>query len=435
MTLADFPEVFQFLFTPCRYKSAYGGRGSGKSWSFARALLLIGAKPGLLWPGRTEGPRILCARETMKSLSESVHQLLEDQIRALGLDSFYRIEKAAIYGANGTQFSFTGLKHNVAEIRSFEGADIVWVEEGAAVSKHSWDTLIPTVRRENSEIWCSWNPMWEDDPTYELFVTHPPPNSIVRKVNFDANPFFPEVLRQEMEHMQAVDPDGFSNVWLGNCINLMASSIYANELRAVDREGRIRDIPYDPARPVDCYWDLGYGDMTAVWMVQAFPFEYRCIDYIEDSGRSINWFLQAMQSRGYLFGSDWLPWDLGLHASTSLGSGKSIEELMRLAGRRVRITPKLSVADGINAARTIFPLCWFDRARCEAGIRALRHYRYGENKTLGHVTREPIHDASSHGADAFRYFAVNAKPPKPAAAASSARLRGERERTGVGTWT
>jgi phage terminase large subunit len=122
-----------------------------------------------------------------------------------------------------------------------------------------------------------------------------------------------------------------------------------------------------------------------------------------------------MQSRGYVYGSDWLPWDIGMHAAL-LGSGKSIEELMRLAGRKVRIVPKMSVADGINAARTIFPLCWFDKTRCEQGLRALRHYRYGEIQTTQHVTREPLHDQASHGCDSFRYFSVTAKPPKPPAA-------------------
>jgi phage terminase large subunit len=221
------------------------------------------------------------------------------------------------------------------------------------------------------------------------------------------------VLEQERLHMLATDPDEYDHIWCGNFINLIKSAIYAAELRAVDREERIRSVPYDPSRPVDCFWDLGYGDMTAIWFAQSFPFEYRLIDYIEESGRNIQWYLQQMQSRGYIYGADWLPWDLGLHAA-SLGSGKSIEELMRLAGRKVRIVPKLSVADGINAARTIFPLCWFDRERCEAGLRALRHYRYGEVKTTQHVSREPIHDRNSHGADSFRYFSVIAKPPKPA---------------------
>jgi phage terminase large subunit len=400
---AQFPDKLQFLFEPHRYKVAYGGRGGAKSWNFARALLILGGQRPL---------RILCVRETMKSLAESVHKLLSDQIELLGLGDFYHIEKARIFGANGTEFSFAGLKHDPGSLKSSEAVDIAWVEEAQGVSAESWRVLIPTIRKEGSEIWASWNPDFEDDPTYQMFVVNPPPDAVVVKLTWLDNPWFPPVLEQERLHLLATDPDEHDHVWEGAVINLIKSAIYAAELRAVDREERIRSVPYDPSRPVDCFWDLGYGDMTAIWFAQSFPFEYRLIDYIEESGRNIQWYLQQMQSRGYIYGTDWLPWDLGLHAA-ALGSGKSIEELMRLAGRKVRITPKLSVADGINAARTIFPLCWFDRDRCEQGLRALRHYRYGEVKTTGHVTREPIHDKSSHGSDSFRYFAVIAKPPKP----------------------
>jgi phage terminase large subunit len=398
---AQFPEKLQFLFRPARYKCAYGGRGGAKSWNFARALLIQGAQRPM---------RILCARETMKSISESVHRLLSDQIKLLGLSDFYTIEKARVYGRNGTEFTFAGLHHNVANIKSAEAVDVCWVEEAQTVSKNSWETLIPTIRQNASEIWVSFNPDFDDDPTYDLFVKHAPPSAIVEKITYRDNPWFPDVLKQEMEYMRATDPDAYEHVWEGSCISLLSSAIYANELRAVDREGRITSVPYDRSRPVDCYWDLGYGDQTAVWMIQAMPFEYRVIDYIEHAAQSIHWYIRQMQSRGYVFGTDWLPWDLGLHAK-NMGSGHSIEELMRLAGRKVRITPKLAVADGINAARTVFPLCWFDRERCDEGLKALRHYRYGEVKTVQHVSREPLHDKSSHGADAWRSFAVVAKPP------------------------
>lgn len=384
---ASFPRALGFLFDKARYKVAYGGRGGSKSWGFARALLIR---------GHSECLRVLCARETMKAISESVHQLLTDQIQQLGMQGFYQIEKARIYGANGTEFTFAGLRHNVQNIKSAESIDVCWVEEANNVSRDSWQTLIPTIRKDGSEIWVSFNPEWEDDYTYQLFVLNPPPGAIVKKLTYRDNPWFPKVLEEEMVHLKSTDPDAYNHVYEGLCISLLSSAIYANELRAVDREGRIANIKYDPSRPVDCYWDLGYGDMTAIWMVQSFPFEHRLIDYIEESARPLNWYLTQMQNRGYLYGTDWLPWDIGLHAA-QMGSGKSIEELMRLAGRKVRITPKLTVADGINAARTVFPVCWFDRNRCEDGIKALRHYRFGEVQTVGHVTREPLHDRASHG--------------------------------------
>jgi phage terminase large subunit len=162
---AEFPEKLQGLFQPARYKVYYGGRGSAKSWSVARALLIIGA-------GRTL--RIVCAREIQKSIAQSVHQLLKDQIAALGLTDFYRVTDTAIIGLNGTEFTFVGLKHNIQSVKSLEGADICWVEEAQTVSKSSWATLIPTIRKPESEIWITFNPDLNTDDTYVRFVKNPP---------------------------------------------------------------------------------------------------------------------------------------------------------------------------------------------------------------------------------------------------------------------
>lgn len=402
---AWFPRAFAFLFEPARYKVAYGGRGGAKSWAFARALLL---------KGTTEPLRILCGRETQESIRDSVHKLLSDQIVAMGLERFYRVLVTSIVGANGTEFMFAGLRsQRVHAIKSAEGCDIVWCEEAQTISEASWRVLIPTIRKDRSEIWVSFNPDLETDATYKRFIIDPPPDAIVRKINWDQNPWFPEVLRKEMERDRVSDPDAYSHIWEGNCISMLAGAVYANELRRVDAEGRITRVPYDPTRPVDCYWDLGFHDLTAIWFVQSMPFEYRLIDYLEDSAKSLESYIREMQARGYVFSYDYLPWDLGLHAK-QMGSGRSIEALLRAAGRKVRIVPKTpSVADGINAARTIFPLCWFDRERCADGLQALRRYRYGEIEKLGTPTRVPLHDMSSHGADAFRAFAVTAKPPAP----------------------
>ena len=184
--IAQFPNKLDFLFEPHRYKVAYGGRGSGKSWSYARALLIKAAN---------EAIRVLCAREIQKSIKQSVHTLLNDQIQALGLGAFYEVLEAEIRGLNGSTFSFTGLATNTVEsIKSFEGCDVVWVEEAQTVSKKSWDILIPTIRKPNSEIWVSFNPNIDTDDTYTRFVVNPPENAKVVKVNYTDNPWFQEGL-------------------------------------------------------------------------------------------------------------------------------------------------------------------------------------------------------------------------------------------------
>jgi phage terminase large subunit len=404
--VAEFPAKLRVLFQPFRYKVLLGGRGSGKSWGIARALLIMGAQRPL---------RVLCARETQKSINDSVHKLLEDQIQALGLQGYYVVEKGRILGANGTEFTFAGLKHNINNIKSLESYDIVWVEEAQTVSKTSWDKLIPTIRKDGSEIWVSYNPELKTDDTHQRFAINPPPNSVIVRINWRDNPWFPEVLREEMETLRAKDEDDYLHVYEGHCISNLKDAIYANQLRLVDSTNRITRIGYDATRPVHTIWDLGIDDSTTIWFVQVFPFEFRFIDFLEGSGQGLPYYLKELPNRPYVYGTDYLPHD---GRARELGTGKSIEELMRAAGRKVSIVPRLSLVDGINAARTLFGQCWFDGEKCEEGLNALRHYRYGEKEEIdprtGQLarTQEPIHDWSSHAADAFRYAAVGLKPPK-----------------------
>jgi phage terminase large subunit len=206
---ALFPAKLDFLFEPARYKVAYGGRGGAKSWGFARALLIMGAQRKLL---------ILCAREIQKSIKDSVHRLLKEQIQELGLGGFYEVQETIIRGKNGTEIIFQGLRSNVDQIKSLEGVDVCWAEEAQTVSADSWEILIPTIRKQDSEIWVSFNPMLETDPTYERFVTNPPPGSSVVKIGWQDNPWIPQVLLDEKDYLYRVDPDVAAHVWGGACL-------------------------------------------------------------------------------------------------------------------------------------------------------------------------------------------------------------------------
>ena len=273
MPQARIPECFSFLFQDARYKVAYGGRGGAKSWAFADALLIQCCQSPL---------RVLCAREFQNSIKDSVHQLLSDRIKTLGLDGFYEIQQTTIKGRNGSQFAFEGLRHNVSKIKSYEGVDRVWVEEANKVSKSSWETLIPTIRKDKSEIWVSFNPELDTDETYKRFVLNPPPNSIVRKVGWRDNPWFPEVLKIERDTLKSRDPDAYLNVWEGNCRITVDGAIYAREIREATEEGRITRVPYDAGKPVHTFWDLGWGDNTSIWFVQPMATEFRFIDFYQN---------------------------------------------------------------------------------------------------------------------------------------------------------
>ena len=393
-TQVDFPQKLQCLFLPKRYKILHGGRGGAKSWGIARALLIMGTQRPL---------RVLCARELQNSIADSVHKLLSDQIKALGLEELYEIQQARIIGPNGTSFGFEGIRHNIARLKSYEGADICWVEEAHMVPKSSWDILVPTIRKEGSEIWISFNPDLESDETYQRFVVNPPKESFVVQVNWRDNPWFPEVLREEMLELKVKDRDAYLNVWEGNCRVMLDGAVYAEEIRQALAEGRFCSVPYDPTKGVSTFWDLGWADSTSIWFAQKVGFETRVIDYYSNSQKPINHYLAHMQSKRYIYDTVWLPHDA---RAKQLGSGKSIEEIVRAQGHKVRIVPKLSLVDGINAARTVFPGVWVDSKACAEGIKCLQHYRYEVVPDSGTFSRQPLHDWASHGADGFRYLAV-----------------------------
>lgn len=418
----DFPEKFQALFQPMRYKVFHGGRGGAKSWAVARALLLLGAEKPL---------RILCAREIQDSIRDSVHKLLSDQIDAMGLSAIYEIQNAGIYGRNGTEFAFAGLKNNINKIKSHEGVDIVWVEEAATVSRRSWDTLIPTIRKQGSEIWVTFNPELETDDTYVRFVKNPPPNAAVVKVDYLDNPWLPDTLRTEMEHSRATDPDAYNHIWLGYTRKALDGAVYAKELRAAEEGGRITRVPYDATKPVHTFWDLGRADRTAIWFTQLAPFEFRVIDYYENSGEAIGHYMKHLQSLPYVYGDCWLPHDA---ENELLASERTISQQMRLAGFKVRITPKVAVNTGIDAARTIFPNVWFDEQKTADGLNCLRHYRYEVDPDTKQYSKNPLHDWASHGADGFRYMAIALKEPKKRQTAQPSRAGTFTHRPSGGYW-
>lgn len=398
--LAEFPEKLEPLFKPSRYKVLDGGRGGGKSWGIARALLILGAEKPL---------RVLCAREFQASIKESVHELLASQVKELGLDHKYEVLNNEIRrvdeeGNAQTSFSFAGLRRNITNIKSYEGCDICWVEEAQTVSKASWDILIPTIRKPGSEIWISFNPQLEEDETYKRFIKNPPPGTVRITINWYDNPWFSDVLRLEKDHLQFTDPEAYENVWEGQCRQTVDGAVYGKEMAAARKEGRITKVPYDPIKPVHTIWDLGWGDNTAIWFYQGIGFERRMIDYEQVSQTKLSDIVKMLQEKPYTYGIDVLPHDA--KAKTLAADGKSIQDQLAALGRNVRICRDETIAGGINAARTIFPTVWFDEENCADGLQCLRHYRYDIDTETGQVSKKPLHDNYSHGADGFRYFAL-----------------------------
>lgn len=196
----------------------HGGRGSAKSHSVATALVLAGRRRTL---------RILCAREIQKSLSTSSKQLIEDKIRALKLEKFYKITNTSIEGKNGTKFLFMGLRSNPDAVKSTEGLDICWLEEANYVSLASLDNLTPTLRKPGSILIATFNPRFAEDPIYDRFLGGiPPKRSIIREVNWRDNPWFPVELHEELEWMKERDYDKYMHVWEGKILQRNDAKVF-----------------------------------------------------------------------------------------------------------------------------------------------------------------------------------------------------------------
>jgi phage terminase large subunit len=364
----------------------------------ARALLIKAAN---------EPIRVLCAREIQKSIKQSVHTLLNDQIQSLGIGAFYEVLESEIRGINGSTFSFTGLATNTVEsIKSFEGCDIVWVEEAQTVSKKSWDILIPTIRKPNSEIWVSFNPNIDSDDTYTRFVVNPPENAKVVKVNYTDNPWFPEVLEIERLHSIKTNPD-YENIWLGECKAAVDGAIYANEIREAQENNRITQVPYDPMLKVHVVMDLGWNDSMSVILCQKGVSELRVIGYIEDDHRTLDSYSAQLKDMSYNWGTMFLPHD---GQSKDFKHGISAEDIMRKLGWDVRIVPKADIESGIKLARMNFHRIYFDKS-AQRLVECLKNYR----RSINSATNEPgapLHDEYSHGADAFRYLCTSIESMK-----------------------
>lgn len=251
--MAALPDWAQRLWEPSRYKVMRGGRGSAKSRSAAAALLLQAA----------ESPhRVLCAREIQKSIKDSVKRLLDDEIERLGLGYFYESVENEIRGKNGSLFIFAGLRGNSASIKSMEGITRCWVEEAQTISRASLDDLIPTIRTPDSEIWFTYNPRFDTDPIDTMFKADElPPNTILLHVNWQDNPWFPAVLRQEMDYDKRRDMDKYLHIWEGQYQTSSEARVFKN--------WTVEEFDVDPAATIRQGADWGFSVDPTV-LVQAY---------------------------------------------------------------------------------------------------------------------------------------------------------------------
>lgn len=402
MTLKlEVARAFHPLLKPKRYKGAFGGRGGAKSHFFADQVILR---------TYTRPARVVCIREVQNTIRDSVHQLLRDKIVSHGLADFYEVIDNEIRGENGSLVIFRGMKDYTADgIKSLEGFEIAWVEEAQTLSAKSLKLLRPTIRTEGSELWFSWNPRFADDPVDSFFRgEHPHPQAVCVEVNWPDNPWFPQVLMDEKDADYAKDPDMAEHVWGGAYQVISEGAYFARLLLQAEKDGRIASLPHNPALPVYTAWDLGVGDDTSIWFAQRSNGWVHVIDHYATNGQPASHYVDVLKRKPYTYARHYLPHDAD---SREWSNGQSrIETLRSLGLTELSVLSRTPVDDGINAARLLLPITRFDRDKCKSGLESLRQYRreYDENKRTFKPT--PLHDWTSHDADAFRYLAMGLEP-------------------------
>jgi phage terminase large subunit len=382
-----------------RFVSMRGGRGSGKSVTVAKILILLAYNRPL---------KILCFREVQNSIKDSVYQSLQDLIQELGLSHAFSSTLNEIRCNNGSVFIFKGLSDQTVEsIKSFQGIDLCWGEEAAGLTERSLKILIPTIRADGSRFFFTWNPSLDTDAVYQRYVLNTREDVKDVAVNWDHNPWFPSVLDVERRADKARLPeDEYKNIWEGQILPAQVGAVYFRELSRTYEEDRVTRLSVDPKLPVHAIWDLGWADQTAIILVQKIYSDARLVGYIESNRKTLSEYNEELREWGrqhkVSWGTCYLPHD-GAHRDFK--TGQSAQEILETFGWKVEITPSLTIEAGIRAAKQMFSNVIFDKDSTALLLENLKRYHYAERPdgSLG----KPVHDNYSHGADAFRYLAVN----------------------------
>ena len=420
-------EVFEPLLAPARYKGAYGGRGSGKSHVFGEMVV----EYCLLHPGA----RVVCIREVQKTLAQSSKHLIETKIAELGVASQFNILNDRIITPGDGLIVFQGMQDHTAEsIKSLEGFDIAWGEEAQTLSNRSLSLLRPTIRKEGSEIWFSWNPRRKTDAVDDFLRTKRPEGAVVVKANWRDNPWFPDVLEQERKLDLAIYPERYDHIWEGDYAKAFEGAYFAKLLNEARAQGRISRVAADPLLPLRAFWDLGgsgaEADAMAIWVVQWVNHEIRVLDYIEGVGQVLAYYVNELRRRGYQNAICVLPHD-GVNENNI--SGKRYEDHVRDAGFDVMVIKNMGRGAAmmrVEAVRRVLPRCWFNDEPTAAGRDALGYYHERKDETRN-VGLGPEHDWSSHAADAFGLMAVAFQEPLLDTDEDDARSAQQRGRSSV----
>jgi phage terminase large subunit len=378
LTIQVPPKLKPIFSSQHRFIDLYGGRGSSKSWSIGSLFIINGYQ---------QKKRYLCTREYQNTIKESVHRLLADTIQRFELDTFYKITDDSIKGRNGTEFIFKGLRKDPDGIKSMEDIDAAWVEEAHTASRKSLDILIPTIRKERSQIIFSYNPTNEDDPVHADYTLSNRQNVLRIECNYDDNPFFPEVLRQEMEWDRANDIDKYMHIWRGQCAKHSEAQVFYGKWIIDDFELPLSVFFYFGS-------DYGYGPDPAT-LNRCFVLDNKL--YIDYEFHGIHTDIDKLPEE-----YSKIP-ESNKYPITGDSSRPDTIAYIRQRGFpliKSSIKGKGSVEDGIAFMRS------FDKIiihpRCKHTIDEFRLYSYVVDQKTGQISNK-LEDKHNHHVDNLRY--------------------------------
>lgn len=405
-------------------RGAYGGRGSAKTRSFAKMT----AVRGYMWSKAGRKGILLCAREYMNSLDDSSLAEIKEAIASEPfLAEHYEVGEKYIRTKCGrVHYKFCGLHENIDSVKSKARILLCWVDEAEPVAEKAWETLIPTLREEDSELWVTWNPKRKGSATDKRFRDSKDPRTKVEELNWRDNPRFPDVLERVRAKDQIERPDSYGYIWEGEYQSVITGAYFASALTKAKADGRIGRVSADPLMTIRLFADIGgtgaKADAFTIWAMQFIGKEIRVLNYYEVVGQPLSAHLTWMRTEGYTpdVAQIWLPHD---GSTQDKVFDVSYESALKAAGYKVTVIPnqgKGAASARIEAARRLFPAMWFDAEKTEAGRDALGWYHEKKDE-VRNIGLGPEHDWASHGADAFGLGCVayeepmHKPPPKKAA--------------------
>lgn len=411
------PKLIPVFSGDADVRGAYGGRGSGKTRSFAKMT----AVRAYVWAAAGRNGQILCGRQFMKTLADSSLEEIKQAIKEEPwLAEYFDVGETYIRTQKlpgEVYYTFMGLDRNIDSVKSQARILLAWVDEAEPVTDEAWTKLIPTLREEDSELWVTWNPERKTSATHKRFRAANDNRYKVVELNWRDNPRFPAILERQRQRDMSQRPEQYGHIWEGDFVTAVDGAYYASALNQAKSEGRIGRVAADPLMTLRAFIDIGgtgaRADNFVIWIAQFIGKEIRILDHYEAQGQDGATHLNWLRSKNYTPDrcQIWLPHD-GEQGDKVFSA--SYEGFFRQAGYKVTVIPnqgKGAAKMRVEAGRRLFPSMWFNEATTEGGRDALGWYHEKKDEERG-IGLGPDHDWSSHSSDAFGLMCVAYEEPK-----------------------